>query len=214
MGTQFLESLTTYAITMRVLAIEGAIPQLSITGATNADPIVITTSSTTNLETGMKVTIAGVGGNTNANGEHRITVIDSTTFRLNKVAGNAAYTSGGTIDANFSREKQYSSGTSSMGKKHFINWKAPMYKSSRIFVQLASDPTTTNKDIKIEALGMPTGDADWAVLDTVTQADTFTQDTTWQYTSAAFDSYPIMAIRVTAVSSSTNVMRAWIVAAE
>ena len=66
----------------------------SITGATNASPIVIT-SANHGLTTGMKITISGVGGNTNANGTFVITQIDANTFSI-PVAGNASYTSGGT----------------------------------------------------------------------------------------------------------------------
>ena len=65
-----------------------------ITGATNANPIVIT-SAGHSLVTGMRVTITGVLGNTNANTTAVVTVIDANTFSI-PVAGNAAYTSGGT----------------------------------------------------------------------------------------------------------------------
>lgn len=67
----------------------------TITNATNASPIVVTTSAVHNLATGMRVTQTGVGGNTNANGSFIITVLTTTTFQLN-ANGNAAYTSGGT----------------------------------------------------------------------------------------------------------------------
>lgn len=65
----------------------------AITGASNANPIVIT-SANHGLSTGQRVTISGVGGNTNANGTFIITVIDANTFSI-PVAGNAPYTSGG-----------------------------------------------------------------------------------------------------------------------
>ena len=68
----------------------------AITGATNASPIVIT-SAGHKLSTGTRVTIASVGGNTNANGDWQITVIDGNTFSLNTSVGNGAYTSGGTF---------------------------------------------------------------------------------------------------------------------
>lgn len=67
----------------------------NITGATNANPIVIT-SAGHKLQTGMRVTITGVGGNTAANTTANITVVDSNSFSLDSVAGNGAYTSGGT----------------------------------------------------------------------------------------------------------------------
>jgi hypothetical protein len=70
---------------------------VSISGATNASPIVITTSSAHGLTTNDIVTVASVGGNTNANGTWQITVLSSTTFSLIGSSGNATYTSGGTV---------------------------------------------------------------------------------------------------------------------
>lgn len=67
----------------------------SITGATNASPIVITSASH-GLTTGDRVTITGVGGNTAANGTWIITRLDANTFSLNGSTGNGSYTSGGT----------------------------------------------------------------------------------------------------------------------
>ena len=86
-------------------------PSGTITGATNASPIVIATSAPHGLATGMQVVIGGVGGNTAANNvppgllngqttapnpSWVITVVDATHFSLNGSTGNAAYTSGGT----------------------------------------------------------------------------------------------------------------------
>lgn len=76
----------------------------TITDATNATPIVITTSAAHGLKVGDMVTISGVGGNTAANADHFISVVgSSTTFSLQTLAhvdlaGNGAYTSGGTVD--------------------------------------------------------------------------------------------------------------------
>lgn len=69
---------------------------LTVTGATNATPIVITTA-THGLSTGDRVTVASVGGTTGANGDWAITVVSTTTFSLDTSVGNAAYTSGGTV---------------------------------------------------------------------------------------------------------------------
>lgn len=66
----------------------------TITGATNASPIVIT-SVGHGLQTGTRVTISGVLGNTAANGTWTITRIDADTFSLIGSTGNGAYTSGG-----------------------------------------------------------------------------------------------------------------------
>lgn len=75
---------------------------VNINGATNATPIVIATTAAHGYVNNDEVVIAGVGGNTAANGRWRISVVDSTHFSLydllgaNAVAGNGAYTSGGT----------------------------------------------------------------------------------------------------------------------
>ena len=68
----------------------------TVTGATNASPIVITTSATHGFRTGDVVTNATIGGNTNANGNFFVTYLTTTTFSLDGSSGNAAYTSGGT----------------------------------------------------------------------------------------------------------------------
>jgi len=70
---------------------------LLITGATNATPIVITTSGAHGLSTGDKVAIKSVLGNTAANGNWTITVLSSTTFSLDTSSGSGAWTSGGYV---------------------------------------------------------------------------------------------------------------------
>jgi type II secretory pathway pseudopilin PulG len=68
---------------------------VGITNASNASPIVIT-STGHNLATGAPVFISGVAGNTNANGYFTITYVDPNNFSLNGSTGNGTYTSGGT----------------------------------------------------------------------------------------------------------------------
>jgi hypothetical protein len=105
MSTQpfpLVEELFTYAL--EETEIGGVLPDLvpdtplgvaTITNATNATPIAITTSAAHGFTTGQLVVIQGVGGNTNANSAYKITVTGATTFTLDGSAGNAAYTSGG-----------------------------------------------------------------------------------------------------------------------
>lgn len=69
----------------------------SVSGATNATPIVVTTSGAHGLATDALVTINGVQGNITANGTFPITVLSPTTFSLNGSQGTAAYTTGGTV---------------------------------------------------------------------------------------------------------------------
>ncbi|MHB9119827.1 MAG: hypothetical protein ACYC2R_16385 [Burkholderiales bacterium] len=62
----------------------------AVKNASDADPIVITSPSH-GLQTGDRVIIAGVSGNTNANGTFPASVIDANTFSI-PVAGNGTFT--------------------------------------------------------------------------------------------------------------------------
>jgi hypothetical protein len=68
----------------------------SITGASNASPIVINTPSTAGLANGETVILSGVGGNTAANNTFTIAGLTATSFNLVGSTGNGAYTGGGT----------------------------------------------------------------------------------------------------------------------
>lgn len=70
---------------------------LTVTGATNATPIVVTTSTNHNLVTGASVVIAGVTGNTNANGHNRVVVTGDTTFELHSLTTGANIAGNGTF---------------------------------------------------------------------------------------------------------------------
>src|SRR3972149_5588676 len=77
---------------------------LTVSGATNATPIVMTTSAVHGLVDGDVVTQASVGGNTAATGTFWVDVLTTVTYALysdkalvTPVAGNGAYTSGGSV---------------------------------------------------------------------------------------------------------------------
>ena len=70
---------------------------LTITGATNASPIVITTAMPHQLLPNAAVYITGVTGNTAANDFWSATPIDATHFALQGSAANGNYISGGTV---------------------------------------------------------------------------------------------------------------------
>jgi hypothetical protein len=76
-----------------------ALAPLTITAATFATPIVITTSAAHGVPIGdvSYGTVSGVLGNTAANGSWVIEGVTTTTLRLRNSVGNAAYTSGGTL---------------------------------------------------------------------------------------------------------------------
>lgn len=67
----------------------------SITGATNASPIVVT-SAGHGLSVGQVVFISGVAGNTGANGTFIVSAVTTDSFTLSGSTGTGAYTSGGT----------------------------------------------------------------------------------------------------------------------
>ena len=75
----------------------------AITGATNAAPIVCTTSLAHGYSTGDVIVITNANGNTAANGVFKVTVTNSTTFSLDDSSGNGAWTSGGLISPIFCR---------------------------------------------------------------------------------------------------------------
>lgn len=77
--------------------VNGITPMLTITAASNANPITITTSTPHGLVNNQLVGVYGVNGNTAANGGWNITVVNSTQFTLNGAVGNGAYTNGGTV---------------------------------------------------------------------------------------------------------------------
>lgn len=70
------------------------IPNLFVTDATNATPIVITTDRNHGMTTGDILVIINVLGNTAANGIWTITYVSDTTFSLDTSVGNGAYTAG------------------------------------------------------------------------------------------------------------------------
>ena len=79
----------------RFFRVRSANVPVAVTGATNASPIVVTSTGHA-LDTGDAISISGVAGNTAANGTFTVTKVDANTFSLNGSTGNAAYTSGGT----------------------------------------------------------------------------------------------------------------------
>lgn len=77
---------------------KGRFPQIggTVTAASNTTPIIITTASTGTLAVGEGVFVAGVLGNTGANGLFKVFAVTATTITLDLSVGSGAYTSGGT----------------------------------------------------------------------------------------------------------------------
>lgn len=70
---------------------------IAISAATNATPIVITVGANSGLKTGDRIAIAGVTGNTAANGIWTLEYVTATTFKLLGSSGNGV--TAGTIRA-------------------------------------------------------------------------------------------------------------------
>jgi hypothetical protein len=70
--------------------------QSTVTGASNASPIAITTVQPHGYQTRQQVNVAGALGNTAANGTFTITVTGPASFTLDGSAGNGDWTAGGT----------------------------------------------------------------------------------------------------------------------
>lgn len=105
-----LATITDYMHLLRLKVKNTKFNSASITAATNASPIVITVNQQLDLRKGDLATIAGVGGNTAANGDRYIKVgyedFEYTQFTYSlfqnekltvPISGNGIYTSGGTI---------------------------------------------------------------------------------------------------------------------
>lgn len=69
----------------------------TVTAATNATPIVLTTSITHTVLAGETVQVLGVAGNTAANGIWVVQSVTTTTITLTGSVGSGAWTSGGTV---------------------------------------------------------------------------------------------------------------------
>lgn len=113
----------------------------SISGATNATPIEIT-SAGHGRTTGQTLTISGVVGNTAANGTFIITVTGANTFTLDGTSGNGAYVSGGTWSTTFESGSIYGGGLDDddlEGRSLWIRGAADAYQ---IFDITPGDPAT------------------------------------------------------------------------
>lgn len=74
-----------------------ALSAVTVIAATNANPIVITTSPAHGVTDVTWGTVVGVGGNTAANGGWVVERVTNTTLKLRGSVGNGSYTTGGTF---------------------------------------------------------------------------------------------------------------------
>lgn len=83
---------------------------VNVAGATNATPIVIT-STAHGIPNGTRVRVANVGGNTAANGTWTVANATADTFELLGSVGNGSYSSGGTATVLYAGIQMNSTGT-------------------------------------------------------------------------------------------------------
>jgi uncharacterized phage protein (TIGR02218 family) len=86
---------------------------LAVTGCTGngVSPIVLTVASVpSSVEAGQLITVSGVVGNTNANGDKTITAVTATTITF-AGTGNGAYTSGGTVARKYATPDAWNTAT-------------------------------------------------------------------------------------------------------
>lgn len=79
---------------MSLGSVTAAANGITVTGATNATPIVITLGAGHGLKDGDRIQITGITGNTNANGKWTLSNVGATTATLVGSSGNGAF--GGT----------------------------------------------------------------------------------------------------------------------
>jgi hypothetical protein len=85
---------TSWVVNNIVDRVDHKTDSFAISTASNASPIVITTTQVHTFDTGDQCVVAGVATNTNANGTWTVTRLSTTTFSLNGTTGNGAGTGG------------------------------------------------------------------------------------------------------------------------
>jgi len=117
-------------------------PTLAITAATNATPIVVTTTAH-GLSANDWVEITGARGNTNANGIWRCNAVSSTTCTLSTSVGNGVYVSGSA--------RMRALGVVATGASLYYD----LSKADRAYVHVWSTSTST-ASVTVEASSLPT----------------------------------------------------------
>ncbi|MCP3882361.1 MAG: hypothetical protein GY701_28800 [Sulfitobacter sp.] len=187
--------------------------KLTVTGATNATPIVITTSANHDMATGEEVDIEGILDNTNANGTWTITKISATTFSLDGSAGNASYVNGqGTVQTRDALARTFVAGTAFTGHVHRFP-DAKQDDKFNFIVDASADPTGGGSDdVDLKVFGRPDDESDWIEIIQISETDSWDVGTGGRYMSAKYDQtmFPQLRIDVIVSASSTTVVKAWI----
>lgn len=169
----------------------------SITAATNAAPIVITTSQPHGLTTGDLVQIVNVGGNTAANGQWTVTVVNDNDFELDSSSGNGEFTSGGSVvkiedqigdpgitaDYLSLKETTTTTGTGDITLSGAVDGFAA-------FMSLGKTTQVTYSIVAVDGSGNPTGDAEYGIGTFEPSTNTMSRDVIYATSTDASDPDP------------------------
>jgi hypothetical protein len=187
--------------------------EVSITAATNALPIVITTDAAHELVNAETVDIQGLTDNTNANGNDLVvSSITSTTFTLAGKKGNGTYISGGTVKTKDAEARDYPAGTAASGTvRRFAD--AAQQDRFHFYVDCASDPSGVNKEVDVIVYGRVSDTSDWFVvqqLDETVAGWAQVASGRWLNTALDLPVHPQLRMDIVLSASSTNTVRGWI----
>lgn len=150
----------------------------AITAATNATPIVITTTSAHGLVTGQVVVVAGLVGNTAGNGTFEISAASGSTYTLLNSAGNGVWSSGGTTNP-INKYRQLVNGAPSVSTNtvQFVSvfatinanfaWAEFGTTTGGAVTNKQAVPPPTLLNRAVSALGTKTSAASWTLTETL-----------------------------------------------
>lgn len=159
-------------------AAAGAATGGDITGATNATPIVLTMTSAPTVSVGQVVVVAGVNGNTAANGTFAVSAVSGSSVTLLDSAGNGAFTTstGSTLKV-INKYRQLVSAAPTLSTNQ-VQWSATFATTSANFAwaewsvttggaaankQASPPPTLLNRAVPAGTLGTKTSAASWTL---------------------------------------------------
>ena len=190
--------------------------ELVITGATNATPIVVTTSVAHNMQTGETVDVRDVLGPTNANGEAQtITRISATTFSLDGTAGNGDYVGGGGIvRTRDAPSRMYDALVGVNGDIIQLWHKDHADQCNFSAAALIQPDLGPDEDhVHVHLYGRPSPEClDWFLIADIDETDTWTQtgSTVWVSQLTDLRIYPEMFIHIEPHAGSVNDATAWL----
>lgn len=190
---------------------------LVVSGASNATPIVITTTTDHGMSTGEEVEVFGVLRNATANGIFKMTKLSATTFSLNGSAGidEMHPTSLPRARAVNPTERTFPADTTLQGTIHRITDRAESAKC-RLYCVASQEPLGAGTDVDVRLFGRPTGTPamDWHELAKLTSADTWTQGPGGSIFVAVKDNiavYPEMMLATIQFGGSTTTVQPWLI---